>query len=77
MGLSLKIVTPSSLAFEETVDELQVPDASERACFPGAPRVYCLRGRGDSLRGREARPPKRSAAAVRHAFCSAGRCSRT
>ena len=25
MGLSLKIVTPSSLAFEETVDELQVP----------------------------------------------------
>jgi F-type H+-transporting ATPase subunit epsilon len=25
MALSLKIVTPSSLAFEETVDELQVP----------------------------------------------------
>lgn len=28
------------------LDELQVPDASERACLPGAPRVYCLRGRG-------------------------------
>ena len=25
MGLSLKIVTPTSLAFEDTVDELQVP----------------------------------------------------